>query len=773
MGSGLSMASVNKIKELANQREYSLALDILDSQDLSKSLNPQFLRLCGDIYTRMGRYNDARKVLLMAHKMAPEAKRVIFSLVFLYLKVGYTELAKTYYDLYMFDADEGSMETKQLQYIMEKASGKKPDELVDYIAPYYSHNLDYDWSYETYLNYIMVGRDKDAGSLADDYIATFKNTENSYNIEKIRNKEVVVDDFFFVFADEQVEDTEPDQEELRNQEKELLRLDDLRIHPIEAEITIMVDDYDEPEFGTKLKMKKLLKKQRKLDEQAEESEEQKEASMGDEQVNDEKKGNTDGADIQVENVENQDEQTNDNAVKNIIKKFVFKLKKNNDDLTMDETSEEKVSDDVPDVSQVEDIEQNTDISVAEAVEKENDGEYNQESLHSPDDYDVASSVGESVLDNEDFDMQEIHNSKQNSYNSIVSVEVDDDFTAEADTIEGLSDEDYVNPFDSISALKKEKEEHIFVPKRKSEVLFESYDIDSNDDDEQEDFDVDDFSDNSDDGFGVMSTDLDKDYIEEDITEEEELSEEITQEEEIIEEEELPEDVTQEEEIIEEEELPEDVTQEEEITEKEELPEEIIQEEEITEEEELPEEIIQEEEIIEEEELPEEIIQEEEIIEEEELPEEIIQEEEIIEEEELPEEIIQEEEIVKEEELPEEIAKEEDVSVKKKLDFPVFRSSLFPNHNAEKKQTKNNFNAIMTEAQDKIQENILKEEQMQREAEALLASLGIDLDSIVVTPDSIESINKTLYNEPSRDELKASLKIDSVKKNILRKLKEYR
>ena len=80
---------------------------------------------------------------------------------------------------------------------------------------------------------------------------------------------------------------------------------------------------------------------------------------------------------------------------------------------------------------------------------------------------------------------------------------------------------------------------------------------------------------------------------------------------------------------------------------------------------------------------------------------------------------------------------------------------------------------MAKGQDKIQENLLKEEQMQREAEALLASLGIDLGSITVSNDSMESINKTLYNEPSRDELKASLKIDSVKKDILKKIKEYR
>ena len=45
MGAGLSMASVNKIKELANSSEYSLALELVEHQDLTKSLNPQFLRL--------------------------------------------------------------------------------------------------------------------------------------------------------------------------------------------------------------------------------------------------------------------------------------------------------------------------------------------------------------------------------------------------------------------------------------------------------------------------------------------------------------------------------------------------------------------------------------------------------------------------------------------------------------------------------------------------------------------------------------------------------
>ena len=91
--------------------------------------------------------------------------------------------------------------------------------------------------------------------------------------------------------------------------------------------------------------------------------------------------------------------------------------------------------------------------------------------------------------------------------------------------------------------------------------------------------------------------------------------------------------------------------------------------------------------------------------------------------------------------------------------------------------------------DKINENLLKEEQMQREAEALLASLGIDLGVVLTTNNAVvnsqvvitdeedeipDGIDESVqYFSPSRDELKSSLKIDSVKKNILKQIKEYR
>ena len=266
MGSGLSMSSVTKIKELANAREYSLALDILDSQDLTKSLNPQFLRLCGEIYTHEGRYTDARRLLIMAHRMAPESKRVIYSLVYLYLKLGYFELAEKYFDIYMSDADEAAEETNQLKYIYRKGQKDKPEELEELLSNY-ANVMDYDWSYELFLVYILTDQRDKAKVLSEIYQATYKNSEYSCSIQDILDGKLEADSRYYIFSEEASVDDDPVEEDIRQEEIKLLEADDLRINPPEAEITIMVDDNEEATVGSKRKLKKFLKEQSKLAEE--------------------------------------------------------------------------------------------------------------------------------------------------------------------------------------------------------------------------------------------------------------------------------------------------------------------------------------------------------------------------------------------------------------------------------------------------------------------------------------------------------------------------
>ena len=62
---------VTKVKELTETRQYGEALDLLEGEDIFQSLNPQFLRCCGEVYLENERYYESRKALVQAHIMAP------------------------------------------------------------------------------------------------------------------------------------------------------------------------------------------------------------------------------------------------------------------------------------------------------------------------------------------------------------------------------------------------------------------------------------------------------------------------------------------------------------------------------------------------------------------------------------------------------------------------------------------------------------------------------------------------------------------------------
>ena len=282
MSSGLSMTSVNKIKELAAAHEYELAVGILDSQDLEKSYNPQFLHVCGEIYENVGRMKDARYYYVKAHSMAPEATRIIYSLINYYLKVGYFALAERYFEEYVFFSNGDERDLKNIRYIMKKA--RKPDllELYDMIFPYYRDNMDIEWSYELLILSRLLDK-QDIDVIASDYKATFKTSPYSSLIDSAIVSKSTAWDSFFIYAEEENEDNKPEDEPARIIEKQQLEQDYYRMNPAkeeEAVITSMVSDessgnniksIDDVEKGLKNFIKRKFKKKSHDEETAEES----------------------------------------------------------------------------------------------------------------------------------------------------------------------------------------------------------------------------------------------------------------------------------------------------------------------------------------------------------------------------------------------------------------------------------------------------------------------------------------------------------------------
>ncbi len=772
MGAGLSMASVNKIKELANSREYSLALELVEHQDLTKSLNPQFLRLCGEIYIKNDRYKDARRCLIMAHRLGPESKRVLYTFVELYLRMGYFQLAKTYYDMYMFDAN--AYDSRDMEYVWNKHEHADDYKTLEPLIAGYAHNLDYDWSFELYLLYKKEEKQNEAATLAELYHASFKNSDNSQIILDIEAGKVKVDTYFDIYADTEAVDDDPDMEALRAEEQELLATDDLRMHPKEAEITIMYEDSYTP-AGSEKKVQKMLKKQ-------EREEQRKEKKLLKKQKQQEKaeaaaaaEAEKTEAEVKPATEEKTETETKvpetvaDETEQKTSEKTTVTEQETAEKASVTETSEQKTAEEASETEaeepekekkkgffqrrkrkKHEEESETTDADIEETKEVTSESEDVKPSEEPKEsNSDISSEIAETTGQAEDM-----RHGKGTIAKDVVVVDEDDGFEAEADTIEELASKEHV------TQETETKEAEVTTAKK---TTFEFQTVELAPEDFEEEYEVDDFSETVDDEFGEMKMPEPKPEIEETVEEEPEI-EEIAEE--TVEEEPEAEEEIEEPEVVE----PEPEVETEPELEIEETVEDVVEEE--------PETELEIEETVEEEPEVEVEIEEPEVVEPE--PEVESESEPEIEETVVEEAVEEEPETEEEIEEPEEEPKEEfhvapftTKPEKKKLDFPVFKSSLFPDYHKEVKIVENNFNEIMEEAQDKMTENMQKEEQMQREAEALLASLGISIDSIPTTPQAEKKEEQPVQKGPSRDELKASLKIDSVKKNLLKRVKEYR
>ena len=806
MGAGLSMASVNKIKELANSREYSLALELVEHQDLTKSLNPQFLRLCGEIYIKNDRYKDARRCLIMAHRLGPESKRVLYTFVELYLRMGYFQLAKTYYDMYMFDAN--AYDSRDMEYVWNKHEHADDYKTLEPLIAGYAHNLDYDWSFELYLLYKKEEKQNEAATLAELYHASFKNSDNSQIILDIEAGKVKVDTYFDIYADTEAVDDDPDMEALRAEEQELLAADDLRMHPKEAEITIMYEDSYTP-AGSEKKVQKMLKKQEREEQRKEKKllkkqkqQEKAEAAAAAEAEKAEtevKPATEEKTDTEAEAPETVADETEQKTSE----KTIVTEQETAEKASVTETSEQKTAEEASETEaeepekekkkgffqrrkrkKHEEESETTDADIEETKEVTSESEDVKPSEEPKEsNSDISSEIAETTGQAEDM-----RHGKGTIAKDVVVVDEDDGFEAEADTIEELASKEHV------TQETETKEAEVTTAKK---TTFDFQTVELAPEDFEEEYEVDDFSETVDDEFGEMKMPEPKPEIEETVEEEpeiEERAEETVEEEPEVEEEiEEPEVVEPEPEIEAEPEPEIEETVEEAVKEE---PEAELEIEETVEEEPEAEEEIEEPEVVEPEpeveaepelEIEETVEEEPEVEVEIEEPEVVEPEpevesesepeiEETVVEEAAEEEPETEEEIEELEEEPKEefhVAPFTTKPEKKKLDFPVFKSSLFPDYHKKVKVVENNFNEIMEEAQDKMTENMQKEEQMQREAEALLASLGISMDAIPTTPQAEVKEEQPVQKGPSRDELKASLKIDSVKKNLLKRVKEYR
>lgn len=284
MSTGISMSSVNKIKELADNGDYSLALDILEHQDLSKSLSPQFIRICGEVYYENKRYPEARAALVKAHAMAPAGNKIIYSLIKLYLSMGFTQLAEHYFEIYTFNQANKDAGTYRLEYMIAKAHRKPVNELYSILVSANDVETDEEWDFEMLLLHAYIRNREKFDSACVEFRAHYKNSSHLYMLDKLMGGDVDLESMIYCYPDTEMSDDDPEQADTRANENKILEEDDLRMHPKDAKIMIMVED-DAP-VTSSMKFKQMWirskdkKEQKKEARQEEGNSEPKKKSRG-------------------------------------------------------------------------------------------------------------------------------------------------------------------------------------------------------------------------------------------------------------------------------------------------------------------------------------------------------------------------------------------------------------------------------------------------------------------------------------------------------------
>ncbi len=263
MSTGISISSINRIKELADEKRFAEALEILDTQNLDKSINPQFLRISGEIFRENKRYYDSRKYLIKAHQMSPQGTRIISELIQLYLELGYYTRAQKYYEEYMFYVSPEDVQKDYVEYIMKKAQGADIKEIASVLIPILETMPEDRWNFEAVLLYDKMDRKDKALEECQYILEHYKDSIYVEPVIQYIDDQLDVDTYFMQYPkEEQTEDTELFGD-LIGQEDAILEADHLRMYPPEARIMVEADDKDGIDAKPVKEKKKKKKSNRK------------------------------------------------------------------------------------------------------------------------------------------------------------------------------------------------------------------------------------------------------------------------------------------------------------------------------------------------------------------------------------------------------------------------------------------------------------------------------------------------------------------------------
>lgn len=163
---------LDEIKNLMAKKQYTEAAEIADSINWRKVRNVNALMKAGDIYAQIGRYDEAKEILLMAYDRSPIGRMIIYKLAEIAIKTKEFDEAQEYYDEFVEIAPHDNLKYI-LRYEMNKAKGAGLDVLIQILEELKEQEYTEKLAFELAYLYHQAGRSEECINACDELILWF------------------------------------------------------------------------------------------------------------------------------------------------------------------------------------------------------------------------------------------------------------------------------------------------------------------------------------------------------------------------------------------------------------------------------------------------------------------------------------------------------------------------------------------------------------------------------------------------------------------------
>lgn len=163
---------LDEIKGLAEAGDFDTAADRADDIEWRRVKSARTLCMVGEIYERVDRLEDCRKILEIAYKRSPDSKTVLYRLSELCIRLGDFDAALDYFTEFT-EVSPADNSKYILKYKLYRARKSPIEDQIEILERYKEGEFTERWSYELAKLYSQAGNKEKCIEVCDDIILWF------------------------------------------------------------------------------------------------------------------------------------------------------------------------------------------------------------------------------------------------------------------------------------------------------------------------------------------------------------------------------------------------------------------------------------------------------------------------------------------------------------------------------------------------------------------------------------------------------------------------